>query len=222
MATESGIKSKENVKDFGEVFTPDSIVNDMLTLVDDALKNEGITPEQYLMKTYLEPSCGDGQFLIRKLACIKLHIPKEQHELALIKALTTIYGVDIQSINVQTSKKRMLELIKTGTTKTFDLANKEIKSFTNLELEITPDLERVIQYILDKNIVCGDTLGKSNTQEVLLTEFTWQGEQVLQKKYALSNLDIEQNFGRIEYTHYKNLGLNTDEEDSDELELDEF
>lgn len=227
MATENGIKSKENVKDFGEVFTPDSIVNDMLTLVDNALKEENITPEQYIMKTYLEPSCGDGQFLVRildrKLACIKIHIPKGQHELALIKALTTIYGVDIQSINVQTSKRRMLELIKTGTTKTFDLANKEIKSFTNLELEITPDLERVIQYILDKNIICGDTLGKSNTQEVLLTEFTWQGEQVLQKKYALSNLDIEQNFGRVDYMDYRNLGLNTeDEEDSDELSLDDF
>ena len=129
-----GIKSKENVKDFGEVFTPDSIVNDMLDLVDNALKEENITPEEYLAKTYLEPSCGDGQFLVRildrKLACIQQSVAPEHQELALVKALATIYGVDIQDVNVRASKRRMLELIKTGTTKTFDLPNKEIRSFT--------------------------------------------------------------------------------------------
>ena len=35
---DNGIKSKDRVKDFGEVFTPDKIVNDMLNLVDEQIK----------------------------------------------------------------------------------------------------------------------------------------------------------------------------------------
>ena len=63
---DNGIKSKDRVKDFGEVFTPDKIVNDMLNLVDEQIKDL-----DYITTTFLEPACGDGQFLIRIL-CRKL------------------------------------------------------------------------------------------------------------------------------------------------------
>ena len=46
------IKSKQRVKDNGEVFTPDFIVDDMLALV----KNETGRIES----RFLEPACGDG------------------------------------------------------------------------------------------------------------------------------------------------------------------
>lgn len=225
MATVNGIKSKENVKDFGEVFTPDSIVNDMLDLVDNALKEENISPEEYLAKTYLEPSCGDGQFLIRildrKLASIVNNTAKENWELATLKALSTIYGVDIQSINVEQSKRRMMELLKTGTINTFDLPNKEIRNFTKIELNWTPELERVIKYILDKNIVCGDSLCKDGQNEVRITEFVWRGTEVARKAYSLNNLDIEIDSGYKDYIDYRQLGLE-DESDEDEFDLDDL
>ena len=61
------VKSKQRVKDHGEVFTPDFIVNDMLDLV----KNE----TERIESRFLEPACGDGNFLapilVRKLEVVK-------------------------------------------------------------------------------------------------------------------------------------------------------
>lgn len=225
MATVNGIKSKDNVREYGEVFTPDSIVNDMLDLVDNAMKDDNLTPEEYITKTYLEPSCGDGQFLIRildrKLVSIVNGIAKENWELATLRALSTIYGVDIQQINIDQSKRRMMELLKNGTVNTFDLPNKEIKNFTKIELNWTHELERVIQYILDKNIVCGDSLCKDGQNEVIITEFIWRGTEVAQKAYSLNNLDIEIDSRYKDYIDYRQLGLN-DETDDDEFDIDSF
>ncbi|NCU41374.1 MAG: SAM-dependent DNA methyltransferase, partial [Candidatus Moranbacteria bacterium] len=53
------IQSKKRVRDHGEVFTPDFIVNDMLDLVKDETKN--------IDSRFLEPACGDGNFLIEVL-----------------------------------------------------------------------------------------------------------------------------------------------------------
>ena len=49
------IKSKQRVKDYGEVYTPDNIVRDMLDLLPHDTRT--------IDSTYLEPSCGNGQFL---------------------------------------------------------------------------------------------------------------------------------------------------------------
>ncbi len=51
------IKSKKRVSDYGEVFTPDFIVDDMLDLVKHETEN--------LESRFLEPACGDGNFLIK-------------------------------------------------------------------------------------------------------------------------------------------------------------
>jgi type I restriction-modification system DNA methylase subunit len=45
------IKTKHRVRDHGEVFTPDFIVNDMLNLV----KNES----ERIESRFLEPACGN-------------------------------------------------------------------------------------------------------------------------------------------------------------------
>lgn len=63
-----GTKSKDRVRDFGEVFTPVNIVKDMCDLVDNAIaKEDNITPKAILAKTWLEPSCGTGNFLVEIL-----------------------------------------------------------------------------------------------------------------------------------------------------------
>jgi type I restriction-modification system DNA methylase subunit len=80
-------KSKARVKELGEVFTPAALVSEML----DKLPPDCWLPE----KTFLEPSCGTGNFLVqaleRKLA--RGHPP--------LQALATIYGVDIMKDNVK-------------------------------------------------------------------------------------------------------------------------
>lgn len=66
------IKSKERVKELGEVFTPEGIVKDMLNLIDTAepkYKAEyGCEYTESLEKTFLEPSCGTGNFLVEIVA----------------------------------------------------------------------------------------------------------------------------------------------------------
>lgn len=53
--TASIIKSKQRIRDYGEVFTPDFIVNQMLALVE--------TETTRIESRFLEPACGDGNFL---------------------------------------------------------------------------------------------------------------------------------------------------------------
>lgn len=220
-----GIRSKENVQQYGEVFTPDSIVNDMLKLVDDALREEGVSPQEYLDKTYLEPACGDGNFLIRildrKLAVIKQYIPQSEWRLALVKAVSTIYGVDIQMDNAVKSRKRMLQLMKTGTADTFDLPNKEIKPFTHLEVHFDAEYEKVIQSILDKNIIYGNTLEKddTSTMSVVLTEYKFSGEMVTMQEFRLNRL--EEPLGDATTVHYMKM-FNVEKDNGIMDEIDDF
>ena len=97
---ESLIKSKARVKELGEVFTPAALVAEML----NKLPADCWLPD----RTFLEPSCGTGNFLVQILRR-KLdagHRP--------LQALSTIYGVDIMQDNVVASRKRLLQGVIDG------------------------------------------------------------------------------------------------------------
>jgi 2-polyprenyl-3-methyl-5-hydroxy-6-metoxy-1,4-benzoquinol methylase len=81
----------ERVKDSGEVFTPMSLVFEMLDELDydwDTLPD----------KTFLDPTCGSGNFLVG-VAARGVH-PKN------------IYGVDLMQDNVETTKRRLRDIFK--------------------------------------------------------------------------------------------------------------
>jgi hypothetical protein len=92
----SGVdRDKVRVKSTGEVFTPTPLVNEILSkLPDDFFNNH--------TKTFLEPSCGDGQFLGEVL------IRKMEHGSTFEQALSTIYGVDLMIDNVDLCRERLL------------------------------------------------------------------------------------------------------------------
>ena len=94
------IKSKKRVKDFGEVFTNPREVNAMLDLVKEETEK--------IDSTFLEPSCGTGNFLVEILKR-KLGVARDDDEKK--RALKSIYGIDIQQDNVDMSKKRMLAIM---------------------------------------------------------------------------------------------------------------
>lgn len=92
----SGVERDHNrVKATGEVFTPTPLVQEML---------EQIPIEQFTdpTKTFLDPSCGDGQFLGEVL------IRKMENGSTFEQALSTIYGVDLMQDNVDECRKRLL------------------------------------------------------------------------------------------------------------------
>ena len=92
----SGIdRDKLRVKSTGEVFTPTDLVQEVL----DEMKQEQFTDTT---KTFLDPSCGDGQFLGEVL------IRKMENGSTFEQALSTIYGVDLMPDNVKLCRERML------------------------------------------------------------------------------------------------------------------
>lgn len=193
-----GIKSRSRVQEHGEVFTPDSIVNDMIDLVDSELNKENLWG--YIDKTWLEPACGNGNFLIRildrKLEAVQ-KLPKEQWVIGLLHSVSTIYGVDIQYDNVEESKERMLQLIKEGSVEVLELPDKKKQEFHFEKFTLDDELEGVIKSILNKNIQQGDALtGKkwdkfkeSNQDDsLLITEYIWKGEEVALNEIPLNHL----------------------------------
>jgi SAM-dependent methyltransferase len=209
----SGIKSKNRVKQYGEVFTPDSIVNNMLDLVDKELDGD------YISKTFLEPACGDGQFLIRilyrKLEKV-IKLPVEDRALALIKALTSIYGVDIQEDNIIAARERMLDIIMGKKVKTFDIDSTNVIEI-NIGINITDELLETIKYILDKNIVVGNTL---EAQSVKLNEYKFRGEAV---EVVVSTLDpTPWTIIEHEPVHYTKLHTIDDAQGADENDEYDF
>ena len=92
----SGIeRDKARTKATGEVFTPTPLVQEIL----DQLPQEIFTDTA---KTFLDPSCGDGQFLAEVLA------RKMEAGSTFEQALSTIYGVDIMPDNVALCRARLL------------------------------------------------------------------------------------------------------------------
>jgi len=93
------MKSKERIKKNAEIFTPNTLVNDMLNKLPQEVWSDN--------KTFCDPACGNGQFLIwvllKKLA--KGHKP--------LAALQTIYGADIMRDNIQECRLRLLKIIST-------------------------------------------------------------------------------------------------------------
>lgn len=166
-----GIKEKERVKALGEVFTPENIVIDMTDL--DGIKQLSYT----LDSTFLEPSCGTGNFLVELLAR-KLSVAiffyqnnedkdKTALDIGFMRAVASIYGIDIMVDNVYESKSRLLNMCS--------CAYQEVTGE-----EMDKSLYKSIQFIVDRNIILGDAMKKQMLKSKALRKI---------KKNSLNSLD---------------------------------
>jgi len=92
----SGVeRDQSRVKATGEVFTPTELVQELL---------KTIPIEQFAdpSKTFLDNSCGDGQFLGEVL------IQKMKNGSTFEQALSTVYGIDLMQDNVDLCRERLL------------------------------------------------------------------------------------------------------------------
>jgi type I restriction-modification system DNA methylase subunit len=95
----SGVEREKNrVKATGEVFTPTPLVEKTL----DCLETQDKSTFSNSSKTFLDPACGDGQFLSSVL------YRKLQNGIDFETALSTIYGVDLMISNVELCRERLL------------------------------------------------------------------------------------------------------------------
>lgn len=92
----SGIeRDKLRIKQTSEIFTPTLLVQEML---DNLPQDQFADPT----KTYLDNSCGDGQFLSEVV------IRKLESGSTLEQALSTTYGVELMRDNVELCRERLL------------------------------------------------------------------------------------------------------------------
>lgn len=92
----SGVeRDHTRVKSTGEIFTPAPLVQEILNQLDPSLF-------QNTTKTFMDPTCGDGQFLGEVL------IRKMENGSTFEQALETIYGVDLMPDNVKLCQDRLL------------------------------------------------------------------------------------------------------------------
>jgi len=136
-------KSRQRVTDHGEVFTAEREVNAMLDLVQQETSR--------IDSRFLEPACGNGNFLVeilrRKLAAVKVRYGKNaaDYERGAVTAVTSLYGVDILPDNVEDCRDRMYEI--------FD------REYTvHCQQTANDETRQAVRHILRHNILCGDTL----------------------------------------------------------------
>ena len=138
------IKSKNRVRDFGEVFTPQNIVKAMLDLIPlEIYERED--------SRFLEPACGSGNFLVeilkRKLDIVKKKYKRvqEEYEFKAILAIGSIYGIELLEDNVQVARGLLYSVIENEYKK---LYRRKIKK----------DFLESVKYIINRNILQGDAL----------------------------------------------------------------
>ena len=123
---EKQIKSRKRVQDFAEVYTAKREVKAMCDLIPQ---------EQWdnIDTTFLEPTCGNGAFLVeifeRKLSRCNTYQDG-------LRALKSITGIDIQADNCEESRERLY----------------------NMYCEKFSDGREEAKQILEKQIICGDSL----------------------------------------------------------------
>ncbi|PJG85715.1 restriction endonuclease subunit M [Conservatibacter flavescens] len=167
------IKSKKRVADHGEVFTRPEEVNAMLDLV----KNETLR----LDASFLEPACGDGNFLIeilkRKLVVADVQscffLPQKgkkqiivgkkrsnersqrRYELNVVQAVASIYGIELLKDNVEACRKRLADYVEQTIRQTIPAID---------EAHLSKIMATVIR-ILQVNIVHGNALTMTFAQD---------------------------------------------------------
>ena len=173
---EQQIKDKSRVSNFGEVLTSKREVLDMLNLVN--------TETSRLDSRFLEPACGDGNFLIEvlnfKLDILEKNYSKNQYEFEKfsIQIFTSIYGIDILEDNIISARERLFNQY-------FDLYNKKFKS------NINQKLLDCIKYILKLNLVHADALSLKkvkNDKFIIFSEWSLVNDKIKRRDFEFKNL----------------------------------
>lgn len=221
------VKSKQRVADHGEVFTAEREVKAMCDLVKQETER--------IDSRFLEPACGDGNFLAeilnRKLFIVSVRYKKSVYdwERYSLLALGSLYGVDILFDNTLVCRDRL-----------FSIWDNKYKAVC--KEECNDDTKASARFILDRNIVCGNALTLfcvdenqlDTTEPIVFSEWTFPfNDARMQRKdysfvelllvadqndeiretgqmnlFANENGEIEPTFLKQYISHYRRLSEN--------------
>ncbi|MCP9317916.1 DNA methyltransferase [Lactobacillus helveticus] len=137
--SEKIIKSADRVKNIGEVFTPKKTVNFMLDQPEIKAKVNSLTA------TFLEPSAGEGAFLVeilkRKLRYAKAQdIGKKDLQNKFLQVLSTLYGIELMEDNVEMLVMNMVNTFRDAYFKTFSLEEQNQKILKSANIIISANM----------------------------------------------------------------------------------
>lgn len=146
------VRSRGRVRDLAEVFTHQREVDAILDSVSEAFAALDVK--------FLEPACGSGNFCVeilrRKLRLVAKSdcTSQEHYEHRLLRAVASIYGLDISPDNVAEARGRMAQVL---------LGHYQTDANT---VEPTTGFLNAAAVILGDNIVLGNTLADPHRIEL--------------------------------------------------------
>ena len=198
------VKSRQRVTDHGEVFTAEREVKAMCDLV----ANECLRIDS----RFLEPACGDGNFLAeiltRKLDMVTKRYKRSpyDYERNALLAVGSLYGVELLMDNVERCRERLYNIWD-------NMYKKAIK-----KSEQNDDVRKSVKFILSRNIICGNALNfkvvdeNSNETDELIVFSQWSfatGPMIKREDYVFKQLVEPENQEKNEQLNL--LGNDDDE-----------
>jgi len=173
----------DRVREFAEVYTSEKDVNNMLDTVNEETLR--------IDSRFLEPACGNGNFLVQILIRkINVIIKRYQNsnlefERYIVQATSSIYGIDILQDNVEKCRSRLHDLI--------------VKTYEKIfKTDISKKLNETIKYILSLNIVWGDALSlldQKTKKPIIFSEWSFvSGSLIKRTDYIFKDLIAYQPF----------------------------
>lgn len=194
------VKSKQRVADHGEVFTNEREVKAMCDLV----KSE----TERIDSRFLEPACGNGNFLAeilsRKLNVVKSKYKKsaDEYEKYSVISVMSIYGVELLNDNVNECRQRLFDIWNKEYTKNCKIANDECRG--------------VVKFILGRNILCGNalTMLTDDGEPIIFSEWSLvSGDKIKRRDFRLDVL-LKENDDNSNYS----MNFSLFEDDADNYE----
>lgn len=188
---DSQVKSRKRVQDHGEVFTNEREVNAMLDLVKQETER--------IDSRFLEPACGDGNFLAeilrRKLAVVKSRYGKSvsDYERYAFVAVGSIYGVELLRDNAEACRVRLFGIV-------------ESEYLPVCKKKPTSGFLEAIKFVLERNVLNGNALslkcvdehGEDTEEPIIFSEWSLvMADKVKRRDFRLDEM-LEGNTGEGE------------------------
>ena len=169
----------DRIAEYGEVFTNEKEVKDMLSLVQNETRR--------IDSKFLDPACGDGNFLeeviLQKLMLLKQINKKEQlnYEKNLFLIVANTYGIELLKDNVIKCRKRIYKIVS-------EIYLKQFKNNFNSQFIAS------LNFVISKNIVHGDSLtnkNPSNGEYLKFSEWVFTTRSLVKRREFLYKELIE-------------------------------
>lgn len=177
------VKSRKRVVEHGEVFTAEREVKAMCDLVSDECLR--------IDSRFLEPACGNGNFLSEILARKLDEVAKKykrspvDYEKNALLALGSLYGVELLLDNVKECRHRLFALWD-------EKYSRAIKKKDRKE-----SVRDSARYILENNIICGnalslhevDSAGQDTDRPIIFSQWAFvTGSMMKREDYTFEQL----------------------------------